>query len=37
MIKTLAKIAFWGTIGVATGLVGIGLLAGLGDEDYPLE
>tara|TARA_R100000734_G_C3265116_1_gene62653 strand:- start:491 stop:604 length:114 start_codon:yes stop_codon:yes gene_type:complete len=37
MIKTLAKIAFWGTVGVATGLVGIGLLAALDDADYPLE
>ena len=37
MIKGLMKIAFWGTVGVATGLVGIGLLAALDDADYPLE
>ena len=37
MIKPLAKIAFWETVGVATSLVGIGLLAALDDADYPLE
>ena len=37
MFGTMMKIAFWGTVGIATGLVCIGLLAALDDADYPLE
>ena len=33
----MMKIAFWGTVGIGTGLVGIGLLAALDEADYPLE
>ena len=37
MIGKLIKIVAIGTIGLATGLVGLGLLAALDDADYPLE
>jgi|TARA_R100000084_G_scaffold106461_1_gene64808 hypothetical protein len=37
MLGKLIKVAALTTIGIATGLVGIGLLAALEDADYPLE
>jgi|TARA_R100000482_G_scaffold110843_1_gene53176 hypothetical protein len=37
MLGKLIKVAALTTIGLATGLVGIGLLAALEDADYPLE
>lgn len=37
MLKTMLKIGFWTTVGLTTGLVGIGLLAHLAESDYPLE
>jgi len=37
MIGKMIKIVAIGTIGLATGLVGLGLLAALDDADYPLE
>lgn len=37
MLGKMIKIAALGTIGLATGLVGLGLLAALDDADYPLE
>lgn len=37
MIKTLAKVAFWGIIGVTTGMIGIGALALLAESEQGLE
>lgn len=37
MLGKLVKIAALTTIGLTTGLVGLGLLAALEDADYPLE
>ena len=37
MIGKIAKMAFWGTVGISTGLVGIGLMGALDEADYPLE
>tara|TARA_R110002167_G_scaffold6188_1_gene28123 strand:+ start:190 stop:303 length:114 start_codon:yes stop_codon:yes gene_type:complete len=37
MIGKIVKIGFWTIVGLGTGLIGLGLLAGLGDADYPLE
>ena len=37
MIKLLGKVAFWGTLAVATGLVGIPVMMHLAGEDYELE
>ena len=37
MIKTIAKIAFWTVIGLGTGVVGLGLLAGADDSNFPHE
>ena len=31
MLGKIMKVAFWGTVGVATGLIGLGLL--ISDED----
>ena len=31
------KVAFWGTVAVATGVGAIALLSALDDADYPLE
>jgi len=37
MIEKIAKMAFWGLVGISTGLVGIGLMGALDEADYPLE
>ena len=37
MLYTICKWLFWITVGLCTGLLGLGLLAALGDADYPLE
>lgn len=37
MLGKLCKFAVLTTIGIATGLIGLGLLAALDDADYPLE
>lgn len=37
MIGKIAKLAFWGIVGISTGLIGVGLIGVLDDADYPLE
>jgi hypothetical protein len=37
MLKKIIKVAFWTTLGLATGLVGLGALVALEEADYPLE
>lgn len=37
MMKKLLKVAMWTAIGATTGMIGLGLIELVRQEDYPLE